>query len=292
MNRPVRLTIALLSIFFSPALVARADPCGNGVINAGEDCDQSNLHGATCLSLGFKGGHLACGGGCVFDTSGCWHAQFKDNADGTISDRQTGLMWEKKASCDGSQNPADRHDADNLFSWAGFCLLEPSKMCQPTERAAAACAAGVRNSSAGCAECIEGTPCITPENGTPWTWLVGLNDDNFAGHSDWRIPTAEELDTIIDRTVSAASATPLAFRTAACTATPGTACTDITDAACSSTTKKFGFYQSATSFRGAGRFVIQAQFSAGGEFIADPKQFEFKDIGPPREAVRAVRGGP
>jgi len=45
--------------------------CGNGVINAGEDCDQGDLGGESCGSLALGPGLLACGAGCIFDTSGC-----------------------------------------------------------------------------------------------------------------------------------------------------------------------------------------------------------------------------
>jgi len=45
--------------------------CGNGVIEAGEQCDGANLGGATCVGLGFPTGSLACGPACLFDTSGC-----------------------------------------------------------------------------------------------------------------------------------------------------------------------------------------------------------------------------
>ena len=45
--------------------------CGNGVVETGEACDGGNLNGATCQSLGFSGGTLACSGSCTFDTSGC-----------------------------------------------------------------------------------------------------------------------------------------------------------------------------------------------------------------------------
>jgi hypothetical protein len=46
-------------------------PCGNGVIDSGEECDGANLNGATCTSLGFQTGTLACSGTCSFNTSGC-----------------------------------------------------------------------------------------------------------------------------------------------------------------------------------------------------------------------------
>jgi len=49
-------------------------PCGNGVIDTGEDCDlePGGLGGETCLSQGqILGGFLRCGAGCQFDYSGC-----------------------------------------------------------------------------------------------------------------------------------------------------------------------------------------------------------------------------
>jgi hypothetical protein len=47
--------------------------CGNGAIDAGEDCDGLALGGANCISIGmgFDGGTLACAGDCTFDTSAC-----------------------------------------------------------------------------------------------------------------------------------------------------------------------------------------------------------------------------
>jgi hypothetical protein len=47
--------------------------CGDGVIEAGEDCEGDDLDGEDCTSIAgdFLGGELACGGGCTFDTSGC-----------------------------------------------------------------------------------------------------------------------------------------------------------------------------------------------------------------------------
>jgi hypothetical protein len=47
--------------------------CGDGVIDAvGEQCDQSDLGGATCAELGgHPDGTLSCDGSCRFATSGC-----------------------------------------------------------------------------------------------------------------------------------------------------------------------------------------------------------------------------
>ncbi len=44
--------------------------CGNSVIDAGEDCEGTNLNGQTCQSRGYQGGTLACAN-CAWDTSLC-----------------------------------------------------------------------------------------------------------------------------------------------------------------------------------------------------------------------------
>jgi len=59
------------------------DDCGNGTIDAGEDCDDDDLGDATCESEGFAGGTLACSETCTFDTSSC----VPDTCgDGTVDD--------------------------------------------------------------------------------------------------------------------------------------------------------------------------------------------------------------
>jgi hypothetical protein len=46
--------------------------CGNGVVDqASEQCDGSDLDGATCASRGFSGGTLSCNASCRFVTTGC-----------------------------------------------------------------------------------------------------------------------------------------------------------------------------------------------------------------------------
>lgn len=45
--------------------------CGDGSIDGGEDCDGTDLKGASCVSRGFDAGELSCGDDCAFDESGC-----------------------------------------------------------------------------------------------------------------------------------------------------------------------------------------------------------------------------
>ncbi|MBI3784890.1 MAG: DUF1566 domain-containing protein [Deltaproteobacteria bacterium] len=149
--------------------VAGTFACGNASIDAGEECDQANLNGKTCVTQGFAGGTLKCGAGCLFDTTDCYATRFVDNLDGTISDYQTHLMWEKKAAfgnvaviCSSAAVCPNPNDADNQYTWSA---------------------------------------------GSPWTangtvffvFLAQLNGGGgFAGHTDWRLPTREELQGIVD----------------------------------------------------------------------------------------------
>lgn len=45
--------------------------CGNGMINAGEDCDGADLDGHDCVTEGFGGGTISCNGDCTLNTTMC-----------------------------------------------------------------------------------------------------------------------------------------------------------------------------------------------------------------------------
>lgn len=173
--------------------------CGNGVIDGSEQCDQNNLNGATCASQGFAFGTLQCGADCALDPSGCFSVRFTDNGDGTVSDAQTGLMWEKKGHLDGVPVVCssagvcpDPHDADNTYTYSF------------------------------------GSPTGPP--GTAYTvMLAQLNaGGGFAGHTDWRLPTREELESMVDYAALSSPTVDAVFHTS-CTSS----CNAIT---CSCTT--------------------------------------------------------
>ena len=45
--------------------------CGNGIKEAGEQCDGTDLAGQTCVGLGYVGGTLSCNSNCTINTSAC-----------------------------------------------------------------------------------------------------------------------------------------------------------------------------------------------------------------------------
>jgi hypothetical protein len=86
--------------------------------------------------------------------------RFIDNGDGTVSDNQTGLMWEKKTGAVGGS--ADYSNPDNVNNWYNW-------------------------SASG-----------TAADGTVFTdFLPRVNGTHLGGHTDWRLPTIDELQTIL-----------------------------------------------------------------------------------------------
>ena len=99
-------------------------------------------------------------------------SRFVDNGDGTVSDTRTGLTWEKKRNLDLASNVSDPHDADNSYTWsASKPRPDGTAFTDFLER-------------------VNGKLCGTPYTGCP----------SLAGYSDWRLPTAAELETIVDVT--------------------------------------------------------------------------------------------
>jgi hypothetical protein len=189
------LTKLKTGLVCTPAIIGTSF-CGDGTLDANEDCDGSNLGGASCVTVGYGSGSLACGPGCKYDVSACIAGAFpatgqttcygaspgavipclgsgqdganqagatlayQDNGDGTVTDLNTGLMWEKQSDDSGL------NDRDQLFTWAQ-----------------------VQNH------------------------INALNAATYAGKNDWRLPNVRELLSIINYGVANPAVTTSAFHT-------------------------------------------------------------------------------
>ncbi|KKT82454.1 MAG: LamG domain protein jellyroll fold domain protein, partial [Candidatus Giovannonibacteria bacterium GW2011_GWC2_44_9] len=86
--------------------------CGNGVAEGDEQCDGSDLRGATCASLGFKGGPLSCttppATTCLYDTTACTAYQCSDGFD---NDSDTFIDFPNDPGCYSSTDDDERNSS-------------------------------------------------------------------------------------------------------------------------------------------------------------------------------------
>ena len=102
---------------------------------------------------------------------------YQDNGDGTVTDRNTNLMWEKKDQASGGL-----HYWNNTYAWEGKCSNSSSTLCGTD------------------VDCPSGGTCNAIGGGiTIFQWVAQLNTPPcFAQHCDWRIPNVKELQTIVN----------------------------------------------------------------------------------------------
>ncbi len=226
---------------------------------AGAPCSRFPATGQTTSSVTGDDGSVEAGA----------PLRYVDNADGTITDLNTGLMWEKKIELDGVVNGADLHDADNCYPWAGSC-----------QTGGAACGTNVDCGANGPCNAVDCQSSPLAGGTTIFQWVAALNVESagagFAGHTDWRVPNVRELQSIADYGASS-PAVSTAFNGANC----GPSCTDLTNPACSCT-YWVGPYRSSTTYAGLPDYALNVDFLVGSAGIY-PKSVS--------AAVRAVRGG-
>jgi hypothetical protein len=95
--------------------------------------------------------------------------RYVDNGNGTVSDLNTGLVWEKKSAA----GTGDVHDVDNLYSWSISGIA-------PDGQAFTVFLATLNNG-------------VSTDGGAT-TAITGC----FANHCDWRLPSIVELQGIVE----------------------------------------------------------------------------------------------
>lgn len=215
---------------------------------------------------------------CVQQTLDLFTPLLVDNGDGTITDTRTGLMWEQKVMLDDVVDYGNPHDADNGYRPYGACSIS-GRACQPDTPTQNACLTGLetKRDFDRCFICGagEGTCLVDSIRPIFWEWLNDLNASQFAGYNDWRIPTQEELGSLLSMQRDTPIIDPL-FHGPSCGV-----CADITDVNCGCTSSE---YTTATVHRDP--------------HTEDTESIRFEDLGgifssysSGSSSVRAVRGG-
>ncbi|HHH31762.1 MAG TPA: redoxin domain-containing protein [Polyangiaceae bacterium] len=109
------------------------DPvCGDEEVNGSDQCDGADLGGATCESLGFARGTLACSAECGFDVAGC--EQIDADQDGvTIFDEEALGLDPNNPDTDtdgffDGHEIAEASDPLSLSSWPYLSGLWPHRL--------------------------------------------------------------------------------------------------------------------------------------------------------------------
>ncbi|MGH7786061.1 MAG: DUF1566 domain-containing protein, partial [Candidatus Binatia bacterium] len=139
--------------------------------------------------------------------------------------------------------------------------------------------AHVQGDPEGCAECTGGEGSCD-QTQTLWGAIAALNGASFAGYTDWRAPTVQELQAIVEY-AAAPPAVDGALHGVSC----GVACTDLASADCSCT--RSILHHSATTRLSNSARAWAVSFIDGSVGTLLKPNDGFNQV-----AVRAVRNAP
>lgn len=118
--------------------VVDADPsvCGNGVIEAGELCDLTNVT-SSCTARGYAGGTLRCNSNCGgYNVSGCTSSVGNNNAggddnDGANTDTCTSNCAFGDRECfDAGYRLCGNFDSDSCYEWGSVTACNSTQECR------------------------------------------------------------------------------------------------------------------------------------------------------------------
>ncbi len=163
--------------------------------------------------------------------------RYRDNGNGTIRDRNTGLTWEKKSD-DGTI-----HDRSNIYAWDEVYTMHIATLntiCANDETVTGA-------AKADCVAAGVGGRC------------------GFAGKRDWRVPNIKELQSIVNYEVSGPSVSPAFNINCVAGAT-------VLTGSCTTPGRNFPiFYWSSTTKPGDPEFTWGVLFDSGGVVAANKR---------------------
>jgi hypothetical protein len=128
------------------AMQAKCSSCGNGVVEAPEQCDGADLAGNTCASRGYPGGGaMGCTMDCNYDTSACrtsncgdGHIDNGEACDGTdLGDHATcqELLYGSIGGVVACRSNCD-YDTSGCISSCGNGIADFGEQCDGTSRSA------------------------------------------------------------------------------------------------------------------------------------------------------------
>ncbi|MBU1068818.1 hypothetical protein KJ975_04535 [Myxococcota bacterium] len=130
-------------------------PCGDGIAQGDEECDGTDLRGATCLSIGLGDGTLSCATiSCYLDTSACSPC----NDDCASTD---------PATCDGDTLVTCAQNNYTCWKWTRTDCTDAMQVCDEgtgTARCSDTCTDACTADGTRCVESVKQT-CVTGDNG-------------------------------------------------------------------------------------------------------------------------------